>query len=333
MAAIMEPQLTVLYRRLYPFLGGFESLELFGDGDLSDIRFVRCRLTDIDEKTALFELEALDSLGRLAERIRGLKKVFARVIADEELTENVWNSLRENPRQREIRELLQFRRPLGIASIELRMLDRADPAEVASNLGQHEQSLCDSLKSRKRRLEFLAGRIAGKAAVQLLRGVEAPDFKEIEILREPDGQPKVESLSLKRIPNITIAHNRFISVALASEDEPFGVDVEDVQDSIIDIRDDFCNEEEVEMVNACLDVSIYKSLTHLWTIKESVRKVVGPYRCPVQKVKVVDAKVQGDYLVSKVLAPDESAYGTVSYFSGPNVFAFSRKMTFWKEGT
>ncbi|MGW8179864.1 MAG: 4'-phosphopantetheinyl transferase superfamily protein, partial [bacterium] len=327
MASFMEPQLSLFFERLYPFLGGFESLEFFGDADPSDVRYVRCVLQNIDEKDAFFTVEAVDSLGRVAEKFHGLRKVFARVIGSEEFIEPVWSSLRENPRQKAIRDLLGCQGGMGIASVDLRMVESSyevDPDNTLDHLGRRERSLLESLRNPKRRLEFLAGRIAGKAAIQLLDLPQSPDLAEIQILKGRNGQPRVELESVKEVPRLSITHNQEVAVAVASTIDYLGVDVEDIKLSIADIRDEFCKERETKIVGNCVDASVYKILTHLWVIKEAVRKVGGVDRLAMSDVEVVEAQSRGEYLLAKITTPDRTPYISASYFSGKQAFAFAR---------
>jgi holo-[acyl-carrier protein] synthase len=329
MTALLEPILNLLYGRSHRFLGSFETLELFGDGDPSDIRFVRCLLRGISDKDAVFDVEAVDSLGQVAERFRGLKKVFSREISREELREPIWRSLEENPRQRAIREQLAHPEPLAIASTDVKRIEsayREDPRQVLTQLAGQEQSFFETLQNPKRKLEFLAGRIAGKAAVRLLENTKTLNANQIRIIREDNGQPRVQLETCLSGPRLSIAHSKDVAVAVASRGDKIGVDVEEIQGSIRDIRDQFSDEQELEIVSRCIRASIYKRLTHLWVIKEAVRKVAGANRLPMTQVRVVEAENQGDYLISKILTSDRSAYKAVSYFSGKHVFAFSRRL-------
>jgi phosphopantetheinyl transferase len=176
----------------------------------------------------------------------------------------------------------------------------------------------------KRRIEWLAGRIAAKTAVRLLPNMKSLTPRQIQILNEADGHPNVLCPAGFDPPLVSLAHDSEGAVAVASLGGSVTVDVEEIQGSVVDIRHDFSEDDEVERVSQCLDGNIYKILTHIWTVKECVRKLAGPHRVPVQSVRIEQVESLADYLLYKVSCGQASSCDVVSYSSGKRVFAFAK---------
>ena len=135
----------------------------------------------------------------------------------------------------------------------------------------------------------------------------------------------MEVEALEEALHLSISHNQEVVVAVASTIDHLGVDVEEIRASIAEIRHDFCSENETRIIEGCVEVSIYKSLTHLWSIKEAVRKLAGADQLAMSETEVVEARNENEYLLAQVIVPGGASYRSVSYFSGKQVFAFARE--------
>ncbi len=141
------------------------------------------------------DIEAVDISGRVSERLRGVSLAPVKTNVTVNLNEAIWDSVRDNPRQRKIRLLLEYGDRFILAHISISLLQGALEADeeglLQEQLSEEEIERYRKLKHIKRRLEWLAGRIAAKGSVRMYLEAGAPPPSLIKIDSSPDNVPYV----------------------------------------------------------------------------------------------------------------------------------------------
>ncbi len=146
-----------------------------------------------------------------------------------------------------------------------------------------EKKLFAAFTYEKRRMEWLAGRIAAKHAAIKLFSTSSPKQREIkdaewikwEVGAEENGRPFIVPKSGK--PDISISHSSTIAVAMAATKGTCGVDIQKISPRIIKVEQKFIDSQEKEFNKcACLaHLSAEKFMTLVWSAKEALRKGSG----------------------------------------------------------
>lgn len=157
------------------------------------------------------------------------------------------------------------------ARIRLSLLARAldGGLDVRGFLAGRECELWVRGVSRKRRIEFLGGRIAGKLAANLSRlaaGMPARPWSAIEIYPQDSGAPlcKYDDGSSHRI-SISHSHNWAMALACCYE-RAVAIDIEDAA-SRIQLRDNMFHAVELQSVRDLAEARF------IWTLKEVCGKL------------------------------------------------------------
>ena len=162
-------------------------------------------------------------------------------------------------------------RPVGVyfavRSIPLFDDDNQTERDVRQYLTDAEQRWYVTLRSKKRKSEFCAGRIAAKFAVRKLR----PDLQvsQINVLRGENGAPIVGGIG--KI-HLSITHCASFAIAVAA---PFsvGLDLEVNEPRPKALINYFMNEaERIQILGKDKNFQDYET-NRLWTRKEAVSKV------------------------------------------------------------
>ncbi len=279
-----------------------ERLEFHADDAPTDIRLAVARPRTLGREDALLDIEALDSLGRVAERVVGLRKVYAGKSSARGLTDPVWRDLRSDPESRRLADLLGID-ALALARQRINELHAVaeapggdDPAAWLS--GEEARELAE-LTVEKRRWEWLAGRVAAKSAVRQLLGGDAPAARDIAVRPDENNRPRVR-LPGGAGPAISIAHSKDMAVAAASGGA-VGVDVEKIERSVLEIAEEFAAAEERDTMSRWDGMSPATALTMIWALKEAARKAVGTHHA-MNDVAIRRAAADGDYIVCEVRA-------------------------------
>jgi phosphopantetheinyl transferase len=149
-------------------------------------------------------------------------------------------------------------------------------SEIADRcLNADELARWTGLKQKKRRAEWLGGRMAAKWAAAGLLGETAAAWPGMAIRTEADGRPYLPARGGEAPPFISISHSGPLAAALAAN-LPCGLDIQQPEIKIHTVRQRFVGPEEEPLLNALLTESFAETerLTMLWAAKEAVRKMV-----------------------------------------------------------
>jgi phosphopantetheinyl transferase len=151
-------------------------------------------------------------------------------------------------------------------------------------LHPEEQEKLQTLRYRKRHLEWLGGRICAKKACQhyLTGGNDgsqpepaAPDAAHLQVMIAESGRPFLNPDAVpegETIPHISISHSRGYALAIAAP-APCGVDIQAVSDALIRVKDRFCSPMEEELLAGHLqNLQPGERLALLWAVKEAIKK-------------------------------------------------------------
>jgi 4'-phosphopantetheinyl transferase len=147
----------------------------------------------------------------------------------------------------------------------------------AAVLSAGELDLCRKLKTAKRRRDWLSGRIAVKRLVRrklAAAGVRL-ELNAIEVYNHESGEPYVKLPALSGLGlniRVSISHSRqYALAAMAEQGARLGADVETIEPREKGWLDLMAHESErIQAV-----VTNPAAQTVLWTLKESVLKVLG----------------------------------------------------------
>jgi len=164
---------------------------------------------------------------------------------------------------------------LRLSGVHLAALADCTPEMASQYLNTDELAQWTGFLLKKRRSEWLGGRLAAKWAATGLLGKTVPDWRSLMIRNEADGRPYATTESGTVAPFISISHSGPMAAALAAN-LPCGLDVQESGDRIPRVRQRFAASEEEDILNAVLPhfFSETQRLTMLWAAKEAVRKAI-----------------------------------------------------------
>lgn len=150
---------------------------------------------------------------------------------------------------------------------------------AADLLCEEEKTILAGFSYRKRRKEWLGGRLAAKHA--LMNALHLPcrpgDFAALSILPEPDGSPRPGGslLSGKTGLSLSISHSDRYALGMASADGRCGIDIQRLSDKTLRVADRFSSEKERDLLRAAYDWQHPREyLTMLWAAKEALKKAM-----------------------------------------------------------
>lgn len=141
-----------------------------------------------------------------------------------------------------------------------------EPEGNLSLLCYKERLKLNTLRSNKRKIEWLSGRIAAKKALHKYNGDSSS-----EVMNRDSGQPyfpNYPELSL------SISHSNEYAVAIVSGSK-IGVDIEAVEKRPDSLSRFFYTVREKEKLNSTGVENKYKLMTEFWTRKEAYAKFLG----------------------------------------------------------
>ncbi len=142
-------------------------------------------------------------------------------------------------------------------------------------LSEEEEARFHGYTFRKRRYEWLGGRIAAKAAAMkfIHSDINEIKWKRLQVNSDENGKPcLVLKDKVSSLPQISISHSSQYAVAMAS-DIPCGIDLQEITPRVLRFQEKFVGEAEIailppEKQGMALEVD----LTRVWSAKEALRK-------------------------------------------------------------
>lgn len=321
---------VVFLKNPFPFVAGMKSIKLFSSDDPEAMRFCRIRVREVNKTDLICDIETIDSTNKVVERLTGFRKLATGVTDAFEPTEPIWDSIRENPRQADIRRLLDYDSRFSLAHIHISLVDGAREANEKElqreQLTTAEIRQYHSLKHPKRRLEWLAGRIAVKGAVRMYLGSDAPLPSAIQVKSLSNNAPYTIIKGKEAdsdLPHVSISHSGDMAVAIAAHSPEVGIDVEEITESVCEVADEFSTKEEVEQVSKCTGLNRLTALASIWAIKEATRKALGPETCLMKELVIREVRQQGDYIICDIANRIEGCFRAVTFQDNKYVYAVS----------
>lgn len=146
----------------------------------------------------------------------------------------------------------------------------SERAALPALLSPQELQYVERAHSDKRKVEFIAGRLAAKNAVRHMFGYEMAPYNRINISKKEDGVPVIDDY-----PEcvVTISHSFDYAIALLAK-RPIGLDVEKIERRPPALVSYFCHPEEKKVYRQFQhDLSRQDELlTTWWTRKEAISK-------------------------------------------------------------
>lgn len=171
----------------------------------------------------------------------------------------------------------EARLQLGVVPLSV-LYDCTDlqlPDVAKQYLSANELDKWTGFSRKKRRVEWLGGRLAVKFASAGLLNETAVNWQNLVILTEEDGRPYLTAETRGVAPFISISHSGPLAAAMAANFS-CGFDIQQPGAKIHTVKECFASLEEEALLNACLPGSFTETerLTMLWAAKEAVRKMV-----------------------------------------------------------
>ncbi|MBU0484562.1 MAG: 4'-phosphopantetheinyl transferase superfamily protein [Proteobacteria bacterium] len=169
----------------------------------------------------------------------------------------------------------------------------------------------------KRKIEWLAGRIAAKqAAVYLLTAASHQEAiiapKGILIRPDKNGRPYLtlaDKNADQPCPDISITHSKGLAAAMAVQGSNCGIDLQQISEAVVRVQDRFASDAEYELIARHLEFSSEKKadgLTLLWSAKEALRKGIGGHPLTgflqmelTDMIEIKPGKMRLDFIVGK----------------------------------
>ncbi len=152
-------------------------------------------------------------------------------------------------------------------TVQLEVVDLNKLPSSFEVLTQAEQTYYQTLRVPKRRTEWLGGRLALKRLILVQTGKK--DFKQIEVLPQPEGKPQVRVDGQNWSGAFSITHSHgFAVAAIDSQADFMGIDLEKIEHRIEAWKTGFFHPDELTGQGD-------EFLTSLWTQKEALVKLLG----------------------------------------------------------
>lgn len=163
---------------------------------------------------------------------------------------------------------------LRLGGVWLSTLADCTSGTASQYLRADELDRWTGLSHKKRRIEWLGGRLAAKWATAGLLDESAVDWQDLVIRTEEDGRPYVATEAHAVPLFISISHSGHMAAALAAN-LPCGLDIQQPVAKIHTVKKRFASPEEEDTLNASLPRSFAETerLTMLWAAKEAIRKM------------------------------------------------------------
>jgi 4'-phosphopantetheinyl transferase EntD len=155
-------------------------------------------------------------------------------------------------------------------------------------LSTGERDHFSHFKLKKRKKEWLAGRICAKIAVQEYFSIHChdrmmPACTEFSIANSATGRPLLiwnTGEPSEQGPDISISHSGSLALAIAAQ-TCCGVDIQKTRDALVRVRERFCTgREEQLLLSAVHKDQPLIPLTLLWAAKEAAKKALSITEMP-----------------------------------------------------
>lgn len=178
----------------------------------------------------------------------------------------------------------------------------------------------ESLKVKKRKTDYLMGRLCAKAAAAEL--LNTHDYSNILIASGTFRQPYVQYSSTE-VPEISLTHSGGVSMALSCKSgHPVGIDLELIKSERQELMLKQMTDEEKETMQK-IDLAPLDYSFMLWTIKESLSKAT---RCgltvPLQVLTPKNLDIVEQDLISSTFQ-NFAQYKTFTWFTRPYCLSIS----------
>ncbi len=189
------------------------------------------------------------------------------------------------------RELLRWKHGMAFVILDLTRLEEKRQRLAGENgpvswLALQEQQSLERLTSGKRRREWFGGRMAAKwaGADLLARFGEPLPWSGLIVLPDEYGRPVLAAgLKARVLPDVSISHSGNLAGALAVSPGWCGMDIQEVTERVVKVRDRFCTPAEEAVIRSCFSSGDQRQpigLTALWAAKEAMRKVAATPALP-----------------------------------------------------
>jgi phosphopantetheinyl transferase (holo-ACP synthase) len=183
----------------------------------------------------------------------------------------------------QLRELLLYPHLLTCVILDLELLGLevgrlGEKQVVAGHLTEKEQELFSKLTSTKRQREWLGGRFAARHAAARLIGqrVTGPKvYQDLGIDVDGNSRPFIiadKNNSEQSLPDISISHSGSLAAAMAVTNGYCGIDIQQITQKVLKVRERFCSDTEMLILQEAFSASSEIFLTKLWAAKEALRK-------------------------------------------------------------
>ncbi len=154
---------------------------------------------------------------------------------------------------------------------------KADFQRYHNILSEEEHSTLNSFNLKKRKIEFLAGRLCAKQAIISYSQTcdnKSLSPKDISIKNLPSGRPfftlQEKSNKLPQC-DISISHSNTYACAIASH-YLCGIDIQYPSKTLLKVKEKYCTVAEELLLTATQPYNELESLSQIWSAKEAVRK-------------------------------------------------------------
>ncbi|MEM6730998.1 MAG: SDR family NAD(P)-dependent oxidoreductase, partial [Myxococcota bacterium] len=246
---------------------GVERIERSKYADVQGPVRIEARRTGTRADGSTFDVWAIDAKGRVLDVMHGYRTVVLRHLNDEERFEPTRGGLPAP-------DWLW----VEVSEIEAK-LDKDPTGTLEHFLSPSERGRFQELKTRKRRLEWLAGRIAAK---RLIREVHfsgegaVVSYPAINVQSDALGAPVITIIGEETTePRVSISHSDGVAAAMVAREAGLapGIDVEAVETrSDAFVRDYFTEAERGQIQGSPVRD---RAVTAIWAVKEAMMKSLG----------------------------------------------------------
>jgi phosphopantetheinyl transferase (holo-ACP synthase) len=180
---------------------------------------------------------------------------------------------------------------LDLESLAMETQKAGEKIMVGKCLSPKEQQQFAAFSYRKRKNEWLGGRIGAKiAAARCMAAYDIGEYtavawQNIAIKSQESGRPYLALNKQGRKPlnisDISISHSTHLATAMAVSTGKCGIDIQQASQKTVKVKKRFCTLDEFDILQGFLpDVSETVMLTMLWAAKEALRKAADTTPVP-----------------------------------------------------